>query len=154
LDKPPDLKMRLFHAWFLLSRPMTLGVRALAFDPGGRVLLVRHTYVPGWHLPGGGVETGDTVTETLAKELREEANVELGAPPRLMSVHFNNRVTRRDHVVVYRCDHVAQSAPKTRDLEIIEAEFFPADALPDGTTRSSVRRIREGIEGLPPDPYW
>jgi hypothetical protein len=50
----PDLRSRLFHAWFLMTRPMTLGVRALAFDADRRVLLVKHTYVAGWHLPGGG----------------------------------------------------------------------------------------------------
>ncbi|TCD15521.1 NUDIX domain-containing protein [Oricola cellulosilytica] len=137
-----------------MSRPMTLGVRALAFDDEGRVLLVRHTYVPGWHLPGGGVETGHTVTETLAKELHEEANVILAAPPRLVSVHLNDRVTRRDHVVVFRCDQVTQTAPKQRDLEIIEAEFFPVDGLPPEITRSSRNRIDESLGLAPPDPYW
>ena len=61
----PDLKTRLFHTWFLLTRPMTLGVRALAFDAEGRILLVRHTYIRGWHLPGGGVESGQTMPSLL-----------------------------------------------------------------------------------------
>ncbi|WP_246272873.1 NUDIX domain-containing protein [Oricola thermophila] len=150
----PDLRTRLFHAWFLLTRPMTLGVRALALDEGGRVLLVRHTYVDGWHLPGGGVETGETVHDALEKELREEANAELGAPPRLHSIHFNRQATRRDHVVLFHCDKVRQFAPKSRDREIIAAEFFDPDALPEGVTRSTAARIREFREGIAPDPYW
>ena len=70
--------MRAFHAWFLVSRPMTLGVRAIAFDTDGRILLVKHTYVDGWHLPGGGVEHGQTVLQALERELLEEANAALG----------------------------------------------------------------------------
>jgi len=150
----PDLKARLFHAWFLVSRPMTLGVRALAFDADGRILLVKHTYVPGWHLPGGGVDSGETVIDALAKELREEANAVIGDPPRLCSVHFNNRVTRRDHVVVYHCRNVRQTAPKSRDREIVAAEFFDLHALPDAITASSAARIRELDHGVVPDPFW
>jgi len=150
----PDLRTRLFHAWFLMTRPMTLGVRALAIDADRRVLLVKHTYVAGWHLPGGGVESGETVMEALEKELREEANVELGAAPVLHSVHFNRRVTRRDHVVLFRCADVRQVTPKRRDREIIAAEFFELDALPEGITPSTAARIREFNDDIAPDPHW
>lgn len=150
----PDLRTRLFHAWFLMTRPMTLGVRALATDADRRVLLVKHTYVAGWHLPGGGVESGETVLQALEKELREEANVELRGAPVLHSVHFNRHVTRRDHVVLFHCENVRQVAPKLRDREIISAEFFALDALPDGVTPSTAARIREFKDGIAPDPHW
>ncbi|MCI5074395.1 NUDIX domain-containing protein [Oricola sp.] len=148
------LRMRFFHFWFLLSRPMTLGVRAMAFDSQGRILLVKHSYVPGWYLPGGGVEPGESVLDALAKELDEEANTQLGQPPRLLSVHFNRRMSKRDHVVVYLCEDVRQTEPKRADREILEAEFFPLDALPDGVTASTLRRIREFGEAAAPDPLW
>lgn len=150
----PDLKTRLFHTWFLLTRPMTLGVRALAFDADGRILLVRHTYIRGWHLPGGGVERGQTVVDALARELREEANVEFGQPPRLQSVHLNTRVTKRDHVVLYLCENVRQIAPKERDLEIEEAAFFALDALPETVAASTATRIGEFNDGAAADPFW
>src|SRR5690606_12189430 len=93
------LRGRLFHLWFLLRRPMTFGVRGVVHDAeAGTVLLVRHTYVPGWQLPGGGVEPGETALQTLARELAEESNVELHAQPVLKSIHFNRRASRRDHV--------------------------------------------------------
>jgi len=150
----PDLKTRLFHTWFLLTRPMTLGVRALAFDTEGRILLVRHTYISGWHLPGGGVEKGQTMVDALARELREEANVEFGRPPKLQSVHLNTRVTRRDHVVLYLCEDVRQVAPKARDLEIEEARFFTLDELPETVAASTATRIGEFNDGRVADPFW
>ena len=73
--KISNLIHRLMHVYWRFSRPMTLGVRALVQDDDGRILLVKHTYVAGWHMPGGGVEAGETLEEALAKELREEANL-------------------------------------------------------------------------------
>lgn len=148
------LRIRLFHTWFLISRPMTLGVRAIATDAEGRVLLVKHTYIEGWHLPGGGVETGETTLGALEKELREEANVELGAAPVLLSVHHNRRMSRRDHVVLFHCANVRQTAPKRRDREIVAAEFFAPDALPEGVTSATVTRLREFAGEIDPDPFW
>jgi ADP-ribose pyrophosphatase YjhB (NUDIX family) len=147
-------RKRLFHFWFRLSRPMTLGVRALAFDDDGRLLLVRHSYVPGWHLPGGGVEPGDTLEETLAKELLEETNAQTMAAPRLLSVHFNRQASRRDHVAVYHCPSVRQSAPKNADREILEAKFFALDDLPDNVTKATLQRIAEWRGDTPVSPYW
>ena len=50
---------RVLHAYWRFSRGATLGVRAMVIDGDGRVFLIRHTYVEGWHLPGGGVERQD-----------------------------------------------------------------------------------------------
>ena len=147
------LVRRLFHLFFLLTRPMTLGVRVAAFDGQGRVFLVRHTYVDGWHLPGGGVERGETAIEAVAKELAEEGNVTLGAPPVLMSVHLNRAASAWDHVLFYRCDGVSQTAPKLPDREIVEAGFFPLDDLPAETTPATRRRLAE-LDGATPTPDW
>ena len=72
---------RIFHMYWRFSRGMTLGVRALVLDPSGRVFLVKHSYVSGWHLPGGGVEPRETVLDSLVRELREEGNIELTGSP-------------------------------------------------------------------------
>ena len=91
----------MFHFYWRFSRGATLGARALVIDGHGRVFLVKHSYVDGWHLPGGGVETGETMLTALARELAEEGNIELTAQPELHGVFFNNRVSRRDHVALF-----------------------------------------------------
>jgi 8-oxo-dGTP diphosphatase len=45
---------------------------ALIRDEGGDVLLVRPTYKPGWDIPGGYVEPGESPAMACARELVEE----------------------------------------------------------------------------------
>lgn len=134
---------------------MTLGVRGLIHDRAkNSVFLIRHTYVPGWQLPGGGVEVGETLPEALARELGEEGNIVLNAPPVLRSMHFNRRSSRRDHVGFYVVETFSQTAPKLPDHEIAEAGFFPLDRLPDKTTPATLKRIAEVFQGTAVSPYW
>lgn len=150
-----SLRHRIFHAYFLLRRPMTLGVRAIVLEEASQsVLLVRHTYVRGWHLPGGGVERGETVRAALVKELREEANVELTGPAELFGVYRNLHASPRDHVVLFVCRSFRQTAPRLPDREIAEASFFPLNALPADTTGATGRRIEEVLKGRDAAPLW
>ena len=151
----PGLRAKLFHLYFVLSRPMTLGVRGLIFDRAANaVFLIRHTYVPGWQLPGGGVERGETMEEALTREIAEEANITLTAQPQLRSIHFNRRSSPRDHVAFYLVEAFSQPSPKLPDREIAEAGFFRLDSLPAGVTPATLRRIAEVFGDAPPSPDW
>jgi ADP-ribose pyrophosphatase YjhB (NUDIX family) len=149
------LRGRLFHFYFRLKRPMTFGVRGLVYDADQTsVFLIRHTYVPGWQLPGGGVEVGETAIEALQRELFEEGNIEIAGSPLLKSIHFNRQASRRDHVALYLVESYRQTAPKLPDREIAEGGFFPLDRLPDMTTPATRRRIAEVFGGAPASPDW
>lgn len=151
----PRLRARLFHLLFLLRRPMTLGARGVIYDRDrNAVFLIRHTYVPGWQIPGGGVEAGETILEALTRELHEEGNIELSAPPKLMSMHFNKQASRRDHVAVYLVTDFRQTAPFVPNREIAEAAFFELGKLPEGTTVGTRRRIQEALQGTAISPFW
>jgi len=151
----PGLRAKLFHLYFRLKRPMTFGVRGLVYDRSqNSVFLIRHTYVPGWQLPGGGVEVGETALEALRHELIEEGNIEIVGQPALRSIHFNRRASRRDHVAFYLVEGFRQTAPKLPDREIAEAGFFPLDAPPDGTTPATLRRLAEVFDGAAVSEDW
>ena len=145
---------RVLHFYWRFARAMTLGVRALVIDGEGRIFLVKHSYVSGWHLPGGGVEAGETLVEAAARELREEGNIELTAPPRLHGIFYNSRASRRDHVALFVVSAFRQVAAPVPDREIVAHGFFALDALPDETTASTRARITEVLSGAPIGEHW
>lgn len=143
---------------------MTLGVRVLAHDPAGRVLLVKHSYTPGWHLPGGGVDVGETARAAALRELREEAGAAIDGPLDLHGLFFNSAFGRRDHVACFRGRLSAWSGAPASDalasgtpwpnLEIVAADVFAPDDLPREATPATLRRIAEWHAGVPISDDW
>jgi ADP-ribose pyrophosphatase YjhB (NUDIX family) len=145
---------RVFHLYWRFARGMTLGVRAVVLDGDNRVFLVKHSYVSGWHLPGGGVEVGETFRDALQRELMEEGRIEVVAEPRLLGIFFNNHVSRRDHVAVYVIYQFRQDRMPEPNREIIACGFFNAGALPPDTTAGTRLRIAEVLENRPIMLTW
>jgi 8-oxo-dGTP pyrophosphatase MutT (NUDIX family) len=145
---------RLLHFYWRFSRGMTLGVRGVVLDGEGRVLLVRHGYTPGWHLPGGGVEPGETLFDALTRELAEEGNITLSAAPVLHGMFINRAATMRDHVALFIVRDFAWGGAPHPTYEIQESRFFPLAELPSGTTAATRRRLDEIIAGREPAAEW
>ena len=144
----------LMHLYWRFSRGATLGARAMVIDGAGRIFLVKHSYVDGWHLPGGGVETGETILTALARELAEEGKILLTAPPLLHGVFFNKRMSRRDHVALYIVREFRQDAMPRPNHEIVAHGFFAPDALPEGVGRATSARIAEVFGGAAVSELW
>jgi len=145
---------QLFHLYWRIARGMTLGVRGVVLDGGNRVFLVRHSYVAGWHLPGGGVEVGETFLQALRRELAEEGRIELTGEPVLHGLFFNGHVSRRDHVAVYVVRQFRQDRLPEPNREIAACGFYDAAALPADTTAGTRLRIAEVLEGATPTTTW
>jgi ADP-ribose pyrophosphatase YjhB (NUDIX family) len=145
---------RVFHLYSRFARAMTLGVRGLVVDGQNRIFLVEHSYVAGWHMPGGGVEIGETLVDALTRELAEEGNIRLTGTPALHGMFFNGAISRRDHIAVYVVRAFHQDAPPRPDREIIGHGFFALDALPPETTPGTRRRIAEVFSGAPLSTRW
>ena len=130
------IRQKLFHFYFLLTRPLTLGVRAIIRNEQGQILLVKHTYFHGWHLPGGGVETGETCEAALERELAEEVGIEPIKMTPARVIH-NSTASKRDHVIFYAIDEWRQNPNhQPSPLEIESVIWFsecdlPQDLAPD-----------------------
>ena len=97
---------KLFIRWVLqaywrLTRSQTLGVQGIVIDGSNKVLLVRHSYVRGWHLRGGGVERDENLEQALRRELLEESGTELTRKPCLHGIFSNFERSAGDHIAVY-----------------------------------------------------
>lgn len=153
----PGSVMRAAHRLRLgllaLRRPLTLGVRVLVRDADGRVLLIRHSYVPGWHMPGGGVGKGESASAAGLRELREEAGITAEGPLRVLSLHARLRPWASDHVAVLAAERWS-GTPKPDGVEVVEAAFFAPDALPPDTSPATRRRLAEILGGAAPAEHW
>ena len=153
IDLQPAVR-RILHTVALFTRPMTLGTRILIPDDERRVLLVEHTYVAGWYLPGGGVDTGETIHKAANRELLEETGLAADELS-LFGFYFNKTASRRDHVALF----LAGNWSRRRDIrvpnrEIRQLGFFGRDALPEGTTLSTKRRLAEVFDKAPVSNFW
>lgn len=142
------------HFYWRFSRGATLGARGLVVDAQGRVFLIKHSYLDGWHLPGGGVETGETMLTALTRELAEEGNIVITGVPVLHGVFFNQHVSRRDHVALYIVRDFRQDTPPQPNREIVAHGFFALDALPEDVGRGTRARIAEVFFDAPVSEIW
>lgn len=118
------------------------------------MLLLRHTYTPGWHFPGGGVEKGETAVLSMQRELKEEAGIEaeLGAI-QLLSIHANHGFFPNDHVLVYRITEWKQGEATSKG-EIAEVRFVDPLMPPEGTSPATQRRLDEIFAGADTSQLW
>lgn len=117
-------------AGLLLRRPI-LGVCVIPLTAEGAVVLIRRRDNGLWSLPGGIVDWGEDVLTAAARELKEEAGVEIVGCDRLVGVYSKLGRDPRFHSVCVTVAVRVTGQPYAADpREILEAQIFAPDALP------------------------
>jgi 8-oxo-dGTP pyrophosphatase MutT (NUDIX family) len=148
------LRIRIYLFLMGLKRRTTLGARIALIDGEERIYLIRHTYAPGWHFPGGGVEPGESSEAAAARELGEESAYRVTARPALFGFYHNTAVTNRDYVALYVSRDFEVARPFASNFEIAEFGWFPWRAPPPDVALSTARRIAEIFEGAEKAEHW
>jgi 8-oxo-dGTP pyrophosphatase MutT (NUDIX family) len=118
----------------------------------GKVMLVRHSYVPGWLLPGGGVGRGEPAEQAILREMKEEIGLTSSATPNLFGLYSRKAGWATNVIALYRLDDVEFTfAP---NFEIREIQFADPTTPPKGTPASVRRRLLEFAGVEPRSPYW
>jgi 8-oxo-dGTP pyrophosphatase MutT (NUDIX family) len=148
------LLIKALQRYWRMTRALTMGAQGLVLDARAHVLLVRHGYRPGWHMPGGGVEKGEAIAEALARELQEEVGIELAGPPELFGVYSHFDAFPADHIALFVVRSWRQASVPGPNREILEQRFFAPRDLPADTSPGTRRRIAEVLSGEPRSQAW
>lgn len=127
-----------FKVYCFIFRPVRMGVRVMMVQ-GDEVRLIRHTYLSGWYMPGGGIKRNETIEQAARREAMEETGAELGEIT-LLGIFSSFVQWKTDHTALFLCKDFKITGKS--DGEIAEMRLFPLDALPENTF-SSHRKLLE-----------
>jgi len=131
--------------------PVAFAVCALVVRDN-KVLLVRHSYVRGWLLPGGGVGRAEPPAEAILRELKEEIGLVRSSPPEFVGLYSRRTGWVTNVIALYRIDNAEFNFRS--NLEIREVQFVDPVAPPDGTPPSVRRRLSEFARLQPQSAHW
>jgi 8-oxo-dGTP pyrophosphatase MutT (NUDIX family) len=141
--------------WWRLSRQWTLGVRVM-LHRDRKLLLIRHRYGGTLMLPGGGVDSRETVWAAARRELQEETGISDCSPLRLAGVYLHLADGRPDYVVLFEGDLPDALPPyhpgRLSEIESVHVET--ADVRDDRISPATRRRIAEILDGAPISELW
>lgn len=145
------LYWKMKNIFLSLFSKRTMGARALVIQ-NDDILLVKHTYMPGWYTIGGGVDAGESGLQALKRELKEEVGIDLHESPSILGFYHKRHQKRDDYVIVYVCKEFEKTHVVSK--EILESKWFPLNALPHDISPATKRRIEEYLGQRPLSDFW
>ena len=122
--------------WLKQSYPTPkVDVRGVVFREG-RLLLVRELSDGRWALPGGWADVGESPSEAVVREVREESGYEARAVKLLAVANLGSYQDGRPlrpniYKLFVRCELVRDDPGELQGGETGEAAFFAEDELPE-----------------------
>lgn len=137
------------------ARLIAPSASAFIQDEVGRILLMQRTDNGVWHPPGGFMELGESVAETVVREMREETGL-IVEPVRLIGVYSgpDNQWTYLNGDAIQGCAtffecRVTGGQLRIQASEVAALDYFPPDALPESLTPRWRPRLIQAAANLP-----
>jgi ADP-ribose pyrophosphatase YjhB (NUDIX family) len=128
------------HRWRRWRKAPIAGVSVIIANPAGAVLLLKHSYGPPvWALPGGGMAAREDPVAAARREVREELGLVLDAvQPVAVIAEVISGSPHTAHIFAA----TTAETPRPDGREIIAAQFFALDALPEDLGRTTAARLK------------
>jgi len=156
-ENPPEKIIGLFDQEVGAATPK-IDVRGVVMQDG-KILLVRQKWNSLWTIPGGWAEIGLSPSESVSKEVREEAGY-IVKPVRLLGVYDRDKRGYPSHPdYIYKLFIQCEIIDKCEidELETDASDFFEQDNLPplyvNNASQEQIDRMFELVEnnGMLPD---
>jgi len=130
---------RLRKHWRQIARPQLHAITVIIRDPAGRVLFIRHSYGPAnWTLPSGGIARKEAPEDAARREMHEELGVSLGE---MTAVDTFEETVSGAPQTAHVFTAAIEDEPQPDGREVIAAQFFALDQLPDPLSVLTRRRL-------------
>lgn len=127
-----------------------LAAGALFVDTAGRPLLVKPSYKPGWEIPGGYANIGESPLAACRREIVEELGMSLPVTPQPLVVDWAPAANEGDKVLfIFDGGELGDrdlEAMTFNDGEIVEARFVDVSLLDDFLPLRLANRLRLAID--------
>ncbi|MCK6547848.1 NUDIX hydrolase [Myxococcota bacterium] len=118
---------KLMKVYWAAARPKTHGA-LVALWHGGRVLLVRQSYLDYHSLPGGYVKRGETAKQAAVRELREELGLTTTEDRLALVLDVTHEWNQHlDHVEVFALELDEPPVVTVDHREVVDARFYTVE---------------------------
>lgn len=134
----------------IVFRHPVLGISIIPLLDNGQIVLIRRRDNGKWGLPGGMVDWGEDIPNTLKRELTEETGLEVTEVGRLVGIYSAPDRDPRIHSICVVVAAQVRGEMKIYDTaEILEVKAFDRDSLPLGQlSHDHDRQLQDFLNGL------
>ncbi len=138
----PILQKLMVWAIHLVVPRHLMGINLVVMNEQGQVLLLKHVFHPyaPWGLPGGWLNRGEDPQDCALRELREETGL-TAVLDQILVLQRNPELSQIGAVYLA----FAHSGPLRLSSEIIEADWFEPDELPQPLTAITQEAIATAV---------